>query len=214
MKKNKQLPNKIPIFPLSNFIIFPGTTVPLNIFEPRYIQMINDCMNNDKIFGIIQPKRISKKTIPDLYSIGCLGKITNFSKTEDGRYLVIITGITRFKISNEIENDKLYRKCEINFEEFNQDGLPSKEPNNLKDLDLIFDDLKLLFKKKGFEIDWKNLQKQDVNLTINTLAMASPFSLEEKQALLEVKNIEFRKNKLREILKTYIFDDFENTTVQ
>ena len=100
MNKSFNLPNKIPVFPLSNFIIFPNMTVPLNIFEPRYIQMIDDCMKVNRMIGIIQPKK-SKQKIPDLYKIGCAGKITSFDETEDGRYLIVLNGVSRFKIIEE-----------------------------------------------------------------------------------------------------------------
>ena len=115
------LPNKIPIFPLSNFIIFPSTTVPLNIFEPRYIQMIDDSLKTHRIIGMIQPKKTGKLKKPDLYSIGCLGKITSFNETDDGRYLIVLNGISRFKIIKEVTSDKLYRECNVSIEEFIDD---------------------------------------------------------------------------------------------
>ena len=118
MKKIINLPKKISVFPLSNFIIFPNTSVPLNIFEPRYIEMIDDSMKTNRIIGIVQPKN-QKKKIPDLYSIGCAGRITNFNETDNGRYLIVIRGISRFKISKEINNNKPYRECEVNFEKYN-----------------------------------------------------------------------------------------------
>ena len=108
MKKNKILPEIIPIFPLSNFIIFPKTTVPLNIFEPRYIQMIDDSMKSHRLIGMIQPKRSGELKKPDLYQVGCIGKITSFNETEDGRYLIIINGVTSFNIKQEINSEKLY----------------------------------------------------------------------------------------------------------
>ena len=118
MSETNKLPIKIPVFPLSNFIIFPGTTVPLNIFEPKYIQMIDDCMKTNRMIGMIQPKKTGDLKKPDLYDIGCVGKITSFNETEDGRYLIILNGITRFKITKEILSEKLYRICEINYESF------------------------------------------------------------------------------------------------
>ena len=160
MKKVEELPNKIPVFPLSNFIIFPEITVPLNIFEPRYINMVDDSMKNSRMIGMIQPKKNSNVQNPELFDIGCLGKITSF------------------------------------------------------DLELIFKNLKSLFEKNGYLINWEELKKQSLNQTINTLAMASPFSIEEKQALLETENLISRKKKLEEILKIYSVDNFNNTTVQ
>tara|TARA_Y100000996_G_C22369671_1_gene580478 strand:- start:47 stop:694 length:648 start_codon:yes stop_codon:yes gene_type:complete len=212
--KKDILPKKIPVFPLSNFIIFPGTTVPLNIFEPRYIQMIDNCVKNDKLIGMIQPKKNKTQRNPELHDVGCLGKITSFKDTDEGRYLIELKGLIRFKIIKEIENDKLYRECEINYKDFEEDLLLKKEQIKFSDLELIFKDLKLLFEKRGFIINWKELEKQNLNETINALAMASPFSLEEKQVLLETKNLELRKNKIAEILTTYTFDNYNNDTIQ
>ena len=214
--KKEDLPKIIPIFPLSNFIIFPQTTVPLNIFEPRYIEMINDCMKNDKFIGMIQPKnyKFSKTTAQPIHDIGCLGKVTSFKETEDGRYLIDLKGIVRFKVLQEVNTNKLYRKCEVNYDTYLNDLIEKKENLKFSDLELIFKDLKLLFEKRGFIINWKALEKQSLDETINALAMASPFSLEEKQVLLEAVSLDLRKNKIAEILSTYTFDEFNNTTIQ
>ena len=213
MKKD-ELPKKIAIFPLSNFIIFPHTTVPLNIFESRYIEMINDSMRTNKMIGLIQPKKNTNNSIPDLHDIGCLGKITKFKDTSDGRYLIDLNGLIRFNIVKEIKSNKLYRTFEITFDNYKNDLDKNKETAKLAGLDKIFKDLKSLFEKKGYIINWKSLKNQDLNETINALAMASPFTLEEKQILLESKNLEARKDKISEILSTYSFDDFHNTTIQ
>jgi uncharacterized protein len=212
--KKQDLPKTIPIFPLSNFIIFPNTTVPLNIFEPRYIEMVNDSIKKNKLIGLIQPKNNNIDSVLDLHETGCLGKIINFKDSSDGTYLIELNGLTRFKITKEIKNNKLYRECEVDFEDYQNDLNLQKEELKFSDLELIFKDLKSLFEKKGYIINWKSLEKQDLNETINALAMASPFSLEEKQILLESKNIEIRKNKIAEILSTYNYDNFDNTTVQ
>ena len=212
----EDLPKKIPVFPLSNFIIFPKTTVPLNIFEPRYIDMINDSMKSNKLIGMIQPK-IQKKqnnTVPELHQIGCMGKITVFQETDDGRYLIELKGIIRFEITKEVLSNKKYRECEINFKNYYQDLDNQKEEIKFSDLELIFKDLKNLFEKKGYVINWNALEKQSLDETINALAMASPFSLEEKQILLETKNLSVRKTKIAEILSTYSYDNFNNTTLQ
>ena len=213
MKKDF-FPKIIPIFPLSNFIIFPHTTVPLNVFEPRYVEMIKDSLNTNKMIGLIQPKKNKISSVPDLHEVGCLGKINNFEDTSDGRYLIDLSGLSRFKIIKEIKNNKLYRECEVSFEDFNDDVNSKNERIKLSDLELIFKDLKSLFEKKGYIINWKSLEKQNLDETINALAMASPFSLEEKQILLESQNLEIRKNKIAEILRTYSYDNFENTTIQ
>ncbi len=212
--KKLDLPKIISVFPLNNFIIFPETTVPLNIFEPRYIEMINDSMKKNKLIGLIQPKNNNINSVIDLHETGCLGKITSFKDSSNGSYLIELNGLIRFKVTKEIKNSKLYRECEVNFEDYQDDLNLQKEKLKFSDLELIFKDLKSLFEKKGYVINWKSLEKQNLNETINALAMASPFSLEEKQILLESKNLEIRKNKIAEILNTYNYDNFDNTTVQ
>ena len=215
MKKDI-LPKKLAVFPLSNFIIFPKTTVPLNIFEPRYVEMINDSIKSNKFIGMIQPKNLDQTDVvnPDLHKIGCMGKITSFEESEDNRFLIELKGIIRFKIIGEINNDKKYRECEIDFKNFYDDLEIKKENIKFSDLELIFKDLKSLFEKRGFIINWKALEKQSLDETINALAMASPFTLEEKQVLLEAKNLDTRKTRISEILTTYSFDKFNNTTMQ
>jgi hypothetical protein len=214
MKKNN-LPKTIPVFPISNFIIFPKATVPLNIFEPRYIEMINESMESNKLIGMIQPKTSSNnQSKPILHEIGCLGKITSFKETEDGRYMIELKGLIRFKVIKEIKSSKEYREYEIDFQDFNHDLDEKNGELKFSDLELIFKDLKSLFEKRGFIINWKELEKQSLDETINALAMASPFTLEEKQVLLEAENLTIRKNKIAEILSTYTYDIFDNTTLQ
>ena len=210
--KKEELPKIIPVFPLSNFIIFPKTTVPLNIFEPRYIDMIDDSMKSNKLIGMIQPK--NTEYIPNLYNIGCLGKITTFKETEDRRYLIELKGLSRFDTEEEIKSDKKYRLLKVNYENFYQDLDEKKEDLKFGDLELIFKDFKSLFEKRGFILNWQALQNQSLHETINALAMASPFSLEEKQVLLEAHNIEVRKEKIAQILETYTHDNFDNKTIQ
>ena len=214
MQKQNKLPSIIPIFPLSNFIIFPNTTVPLNIFEPRYIQMINDSMKSHRMIGMIQPKKSGELKKPDLYEVGCIGKITSFNETDDGRYLIIINGVSRFKIEEEIKSENLYRSCKVSYQNYIKDLEDKIEEYPIKDLDKIFKDLQNLFEKKGFMVDWSSLKKQNFSNTLNTLSMASPFYLEEKQALLETKDLSTRKLRLEQILKTYTLDDFSNKTLQ
>ena len=211
------LPKKIPIFPLSNFIIFPKTTVPLNIFEPRYVEMVNDSMKSNKFIGMVQPKTLKNfdnSKLPVLHKIGCLGKITSFKETSDGRYLIELKGVIRFEIKQEINSGKKYREVEIDYDNFLHDLDEKKEDLKFSDLELIFRDFKTLFEKRGFIINWRALEKQSLDETINALAMTSPFSLEEKQVLLEAKNLNTRKTKIAEILNTYTYDEFENTTLQ
>ena len=212
--KKEDLPNILPVFPLSNFIIFPRTTVPLNIFEPRYIEMIDQSMKTNRIIGMIQPKKTGELKKPDLHNVGCAGKITSFNETEDGRYLIILNGLCRFEIIDEVDNGNLYREYKVKYEDFSGDLTEKSYELKFSDLKLIFQNLKGLFKRQGYEINWKEIEKQSLDQTINTLSMASPFSLEEKQVLLESKDLDLRKKKLEEILNTYIVDNFNNKTLQ
>ena len=213
--KKEDLPKKISVFPLSNFIIFPKTTVPLNIFEPRYLDMVNDSMKSNKLIGMIQPKSSENDdNLPELHDIGCLGKITSFKETEDGRYMIELKGLIRFKVIKEIKSQNIYREYEVDFKDYYHDLNEKKEELKFSELELIFKDLKLLFEKRGFIINWRELEKQSLDEIINALSMASPFTLEEKQVLLEARNLSLRKNKIAEILSTYAYDVFNNTTLQ
>ena len=215
MINKNDLPKTLAVFPLSNFIIFPKTTVPLNIFEPRYIEMVNESMSSNKFIGMIQPKTPNNLDLPaELYDVGCMGKITSFKETEDGRYLIELKGLIRFKILEEVETNNKYRECRIDFTDYHHDLNEERESLNFSDLELIFKDLKSLFERRGFVVNWKALEKQSIDETINALAMASPFSLEEKQVLLEAKNLGIRKNRIAEILSTYAYDVYENNTLQ
>ena len=212
--KFEELPKTIPIFPLSNFIMFPGTTVPLNIFEPRYLQMVNDSMKEHRIIGMIQPKKSGMLKKPDLYEIGCIGKITSFNETEDGRILIILNGVCRFKVSKEIQSNKLYRECNVQYNNYTNDISEKSNEVNFSDLNIIMENMKKFFKKQGYIVNLKDLEKKNLGQTLNDLSMASPFSLEEKQILLESLDINVRKEKMEQILNNYIKDEFENTTLQ
>ena len=214
MSKINDLPDKISVFPLSNFIFFPKTSAPLNIFEPRYIQMINESIKSNRMIGMIQPKGISNLKEPELFRVGSLGKISSFNEIDDGRYLIVLNGITRFNIIEEINNGKLFREFKINYKGFENDTNDEKEDINLSDLNLIFNNLKNIFDRQGYIINWSELEKQSLDQTLNTLSMASPFSKEEKQMLLEAKDLEFRKKKLEQIIKLYSSDNFNNKTLQ
>jgi Lon protease-like protein len=176
--------------------------------------MVDESMRTNKLIGMIQPKSLKNEDSFNLYNVGCLGKIISFKETEDKRYLIELKGITRFEIIKEIKSKKQYRMCEVDFKNFNDDLEEKKEELKFSDLELIFKDLKTVFEKRGFIINWKGLEKQSLDEIINALAMASPFTLEEKQILLETKNFTSRKSKIAEILSTYTHDNYNNTTMQ
>ena len=197
------LPTKIPVFPLSNFIVFPETTVPLNIFEPRYLQMIDDSMSSNRLIGMIQPKKTGELKKPDLFNVGCLCRIVSFNETEDGRYIIIIKGLNRFSKVSEIKNSKNYRELNVNYEMFKNDENINNEEFEFDKIKKILNELKSLFEKRGYKINWKDLEGQNVYQTLSALSMASPFSILEKQILLESKSLKERKLKFEEILNTY-----------
>ena len=214
MNKIKDLPDTIPVFPLSNFIFFPKTSAPLNIFETRYVQMIDQSIKSNRMIGMIQPKGLTNREKTELFKVGCLGKISSFNETDDGRYVVVLNGISRFNIVEEVNNGKLFREFKINYQGF-EDDLKNEEVDiNFSDLNLVFNSLKNIFEKQGYIINWNELEKQSLDQTLNTLSMASPFSKEEKQMLLEAKDLEFRKKKLEQIIKLYSSDSFNNNTLQ
>ena len=214
MNKIDDLPNTLSVFPLSNFIFFPNTSAPLNIFEPRYIQMIDESIKSSRMIGMIQPRGKSNLQKPELFNVGCLGKISSFNETEDGRYVIVLNGITRFNTLQEIDNGKPFREFRINYKGFENDIINKEQDINFSDLNLIFNNLKSIFEKQGYLINWNELAKQSLDQTINTLSMASPFSKEEKQMLLEAKDLEFRKKKLEQIIRLYSSDNFSNKTLQ
>tara|TARA_Y100001970_G_scaffold75113_1_gene95192 strand:+ start:6381 stop:7025 length:645 start_codon:yes stop_codon:yes gene_type:complete len=208
------LPSKIPVFPLSNFIVFPNTTVPLNIFEPRYLKMTEDAMASDRLIGMIQPKKTGELRKPDLFDVGCACRIVSFNETDDGRYIIILKGINRFKKINEVDNKKLYRELNVDYNSFVNDKNSEEEDFKFSKIKKILDELKQLFEKRGYQISWKDIEGQNVYQTLSALSMASPFSVLEKQILLESKNLEERQLKFEEILKTYSTDFSNNKTVQ
>ena len=205
------LPKNIPVFPLSGVIYFPKTNLPLNIFEPRYLALVDDCFKSNKYMGMIQTKRNSS----EVYSIGCLGKITEHKKTKEGRLLINLTGISRFEIMSEIKNDKMYREFNVSYEKFSGD-VKEEERTLLKDkIREIFEKTKIFFRKNGLLINWNEFEKLSQDQKINTLAMIAPISNEEKQTILETVHIDSKTQILSEIIEFYLHDkSTENITLQ
>ena len=202
--------NKIPIFPLSNVIFFPETDLPLNIFEKRYIQMVDVSLKNERLIGIVQPK-----TKKDLYSIGCLGKITGFTETEDKRYIVNLKGVSKFKIIEEVKNEYLFREFKVEYlsaemENASQEKLKCKFINS----ELDINQLKKFLKKRGFSLNWKKIDNMDFKNIVNALCMIMPITINEKQTLLETENIMKRFEILKNIIDFDIVDKFKNRTIQ
>lgn len=204
----KKLPTQIPVFPLSGVIYFPKTNLPLNIFEQRYLDLVNDAVHKDKLMGMVQSKKMGE----EVYKIGCLGKISDFQKSNDGRIMVNLTGLTRFEVLEEKENLKLYRVFKVNYEKFTMDLNPIKEVVNVESL---MKKAKIFFEKGGLLLNWKEFDKLDLVQKINTLAMIAPITNEEKQKLLESVSLQEKVGVLENIVNFYLHEvDFYNQTVQ
>ncbi len=204
-------PVKIPIFPLSGVIYFPKTNLPLNIFEQRYLDLVNDVMKKDKLMGMVQSKRDAE----GVYNVGCLGKIVDYKKSDDGRVLINLNGLTRFEILNEINNTKLYREFEVTYSKFNNDLSSLQKEIEKPQLEIFINKVKQFFKKNQILLNWKEFEKLDQTQQINTLAMISPISNEEKQKLLETISINDKTKTLIDIIEFYLHDtNLGKNTVQ
>ena len=201
------LPKTIPVFPLSGVIFFPNTNLPLNIFEPRYLALVNDCMKSNKYMGMIQ----AKHNTSDVYSVGCLGKITEHKTTNDGRLLINLVGVTRFQIKSELNNNKLYREFIVDYEKFSEDlKKVNEEIKSFDEVSELYKKTKIFFKKNGLLLNWNEFEKLDENQRINTLAMIAPISNEEKQTILESVQLKTKTKTLSEIINFYLHDQTEN----
>ena len=204
----KSFPNIIPIFPLSGVIYFPKTNLPLNIFEQRYLDLVNDAYNKDKLMGMVQ----SQKRGDEVYKVGCLGKISDLQKSKDGRILINLTGITRFEILQEVKNNKRYREFKVNYKNFEID---LKSVAEKQSSEILMDKAKIFFKKNGLLLNWKEFEKLNEMQKIDTLSMISPITNEEKQKLLEAFSINDKIKTLEDIISFYLHDvNFNNQTIQ
>ena len=204
----KKFPNIIPVFPLSGVIYFPNTNLPLNIFEERYLKLVNDTYRKDKLMGMVQSQKMGDL----VYNIGCLGKISDYQKSQDGRVLINLTGLIRFKIIEEIKNDKLYREFKVDYNRFKID---LENANSDFKIDSLIEKAKIFFKKNGLLLNWKEFERLDKIQRINTLAMISPITIEEKQKLLEAVSVEDKIKNLENIISFYLHEvNFNNQTMQ
>ena len=204
----KNFPSVIPVFPLNGVIYFPKTNLPLNIFEQRYLDLVNEAYNKDKLMGMVQ----SKKDGDNVYNVGCLGKISDYQKIKDGRILVNLTGITRFKIIEEISNNKLYREFKVDYNSFLKDLVENNDEVEINDL---MEKAKIFFKRNGLLLNWIEFEKLDQMQKINTLAMIAPITNEEKQKLLETISLENKVKILQSIISFYLYEtDLNNQTIQ
>tara|TARA_B100001063_G_C16674440_1_gene508249 strand:+ start:120 stop:737 length:618 start_codon:yes stop_codon:yes gene_type:complete len=204
----KNYPEIIPVFPLSGVIYFPKTNLPLNIFEQRYLNLVNDAYNKNKLMGMVQ----SKKEGDNIYKVGCLGKISDYQKNKDGRIIINLTGIIRFDILEEIANDKLYKEFKVNYKNFEEDLFSINDQIKIESL---MKKIKVFFQKNGLLLNWNEFEKLEINQKINTLAMVSPVTNEEKQKLLETVSLNEKVQILEKIISFYLHDlNFDNQTIQ
>ena len=212
MNKN-DLPKKIAVFPLTHAIFFPKTILPLNIFEDKYIQLVADCMKSQRLFGMVQPKFKSNVNL-DVYKVGCLGKITNFEETNDNRFIITLSGIIRFRIEEELNNNKLYRQFKVNYSDFANDLVSVKIEKENNDLINILKKLKSFFRKKNYLVEFEKLDKLNFDQLVSTICMIAPFSVEEKQKLIETIKLENKVKILEEIIDFNLASNLENNTIQ
>lgn len=190
------LPPTIPVFPLPGALLLPRARLPLHIFEPRYLAMLDDTMKTShRLIGMIQPREGHAEGRARLHRIGCAGRLTAFSETEDGRYMITLTGISRFRVAEAQEGFTPYIKCDVDWNGFDRD-LGSVERDRCLDRDALFDLLGRYFEAKGLSTDWNALREADDELLVNSLAMLCPFECEDKQALLEAPSLVTRRETL------------------
>jgi len=211
--KKEDLPNKISVFPLSNAIFFPRTILPLNIFEDRYLQLVEDCMKGRRLFGMVQPRN-SEGSSPEVYSVGCLGKIISFNETADKRFIITLLGLTRFKIKKELQKEKLYRSFEVDYSEFLDDLEAKKDEAFNSEKKNLLNKIKIFFEKINYPVKYSELSKLDLDELISNVSMISPFSIEEKQKLIETKKIDNKIKVLNEIINFNLLDYQQSKTIQ
>ncbi len=195
-----ELPTEFAVFPLPGAVLLPGGRLPLNIFEPRYLNMVDDVLGEGRIIGMIQPDQARGRTPtgPGLYKVGCLGRITSFSETDDGRYLITLAGLTRFAVSVELELQRGYRRVRADLARFKADLEPEDRRIERDGLLLA---LRAYFAARGFDANWDAINEMPDSLLVATLSMVCPFEPSEKQALLEAAGIEERTRTLLVLLQ-------------
>ena len=211
--KKENLPNEIPVFPLSNAIFFPRTILPLNIFEDRYLQLVDDCMKGNRMFGMVQPRN-RKDLSPEVYNVGCLGKIISFNETSDKRFIISLAGLTRFRIKKELKKEKLYRSFEVDYFEFLNDLEIKKDESFILEKKSLLKIIQFFFEKINYPVKYNELSKLDLDELISNVSMISPFSIEEKQKLIETKKIDNKIKVLSEIINFNLLNFGEKKTIQ
>ena len=211
--KKEDLPNKISVFPLSNAIFFPRTILPLNIFEDRYLQLVDDCMKGNRMFGMVQPRN-NTDISPEVYNVGCLGKIISFNETTDKRFIITLLGLTRFRIKKELQKEKLYRNFEVDYSEFLDDLEIKKVETFSSEKKNLLKKIQIFFEKINYPVKYNDLSKLNLDELISNVSMISPFSIEEKQKLIETREFDNKIKVLNEIINFNLLDYQENKTIQ
>ena len=195
-KKAEDLPQIIPLFPLDGALLLPHAALPLNIFEPRYIDMVDDAMAGERIIGMVQTRAGSDPERPVLQPVGCAGKITAFSETSDGRYLITLTGLSRFAMRQELPSPTPYRQAQVDFLTYHADLLPVTDEDEGFDRLRLLHALKNYLERRSLDVDWETAKAAPAEALVNSLAMALPFDPPEKQALLEAPALAERRETL------------------
>ena len=211
--KKEDLPNKISVFPLSNAIFFPRTILPLNIFEDRYLQLVDDCMKGNRMFGMVQPRN-NTDISPEVYNVGSLGKIISFNETTDKRFIITLLGLTRFRIKKELQKEKLYRSFEVDYSEFLDDLEIKKDETFSSEKKNLLKKIQIFFEKINYPVKYNDLSKLNLDELISNVSMISPFSIEEKQKLIETREFDNKIKVLNEIINFNLLDYQENKTIQ
>lgn len=213
MIRAADLPDTISVFPLPRALLLPRAKLPLHLFEPRYLQMLDDCLKTStRLIGMIQPYDADGNAPPRLRTIGCAGRLTAFSETEDGRYMITLTGVSRFRVQQERDGFTPYRRCAVDWRGFDRDLGPSERDSGLA-RDAFLNLLARYFDAQGLSSDMDNLSEADDELLINSLSMLCPFSVEDKQALLEAPTLTDRREVLVALMEFALRDSGE-TPVQ
>jgi hypothetical protein len=196
MFKYTDLPGTIPIFPLPGALLLPRSRLPLHIFEPRYLAMLDDALKTpERLIGMVQPNEVPGREGPGLHSIGCVGRVTQFSETEDGRYLITLSGVSRFRVLREVEGFTPYRRCEVSWDGFAKDlGTPERDQGF--DRKSFMAVLERYFDTMDLSTDWETLREAEDELLVNSLSMLLDFAPEDKQALLEAPSLTTRRETL------------------
>ncbi|WP_040485820.1 LON peptidase substrate-binding domain-containing protein [Lutibaculum baratangense] len=190
-RRPADVPNVIPVFPLPEALLLPRGELPLSIFEPRYVAMVDDALAGDRVIGMVQPRPGEETDPPRLSDVGCLGRITSFQETDDGRYLITLTGVCRFRVQEEVDTGTPYRQCRISIADF-VDDLEPRHGEEGVDRTRLLSTFRAYLDANGLETDWDAIKRASTETLVNALSMMSPYGVREKQALLEAQDLSTR----------------------